>query len=75
MPKYRCDNKNCGLNGHIITVEKARITIVNGTALDRNDWCTDCGNKRTLLREPGMTSVVLGTNDQINRNRREGYGQ
>jgi len=74
MAKYKCNNKNCDLYEQLITVEKSRITIVNGTALDRNDWCPSCGEKRELIRKPGMTSVILGTNDQIKRNIREGHG-
>ena len=69
MSKYKCEDANCALYDQIISLIKARITIVNGTALDRNDWCTECKNKRTLIREPGMTTTIAGTNDQLLRTR------
>jgi hypothetical protein len=64
MPKYKCESANCVLYDQVISLNKARITIVNGTALDRNDWCPECENKRTLIREPGLTTTISGTNDQ-----------
>ncbi len=60
MPKYRCENNHCSDFGREITEVKARITIVNSTALDRNDWCPTCKQKRFLIRESGMTKHVYG---------------
>ena len=61
MPSYKCKNKDCELFDQLVTYQRARITIVNSTALDRNDWCAKCGSKSELIREPGMTKMVYGT--------------
>jgi len=65
MPKYKCESANCILYNQVISLNKARITIIDGKAVDKNDWCPECENKRTLIREPGMTSTISGTNDQL----------
>ena len=57
----KCKNVDCELFDQLITYQRARITIVNSTALDRNDWCAKCGSKSELIREPGMTKMVYGT--------------
>lgn len=67
MPKYRCDNEACENFGKEITELRARITIVNSTAHDRNDWCPVCKQRRLLIREPGMTTMVYGTDIKTRR--------
>lgn len=72
MPSYKCKNEDCSKFDELVSFDRARITIVNSTALDRNDYCEECKQKRELIRKPGITSTVLGTNDQMNRNKRNG---
>ena len=67
MPKYKCESANCVLFNQVISVSKAKITIVDGKAVDKNDWCPECENERTLIRESGMTTTIMGTNDQLLR--------
>lgn len=71
MPKYKCKNEDCQLFDQVISLAKSRITIVNGAAMDANDYCLECGNKRELVREPGMTTNIAGTNDQRLRMERQ----
>lgn len=71
MPKYRCTNQTCSQYNEIETIHGTRITIVNGTALDRNAYCKICGDKREVVREEGMTTMIAGTNDQRLRMERQ----
>ena len=71
MPKYKCKNGDCKLYDEVISMAKSRITIVNGTAIDGNDYCPECKQERELLREGGMTVNISGTNDQRLRMERQ----
>lgn len=71
MPKYRCTNQTCSQYNIIESINGTRITIVNGTALDRNAYCKVCGDKREVVREEGMTTNIAGTNDQRLRMERQ----
>jgi len=67
MPKYKCTNEECELFGEVYSIASARITIVNGRAMDRNTQCPNCSRDREVIREAGMTTHIAGTNDQRNR--------
>lgn len=67
MPKYRCDNKECKVFNETVYTFGTKIRIVNGEALDQNRFCPVCNNPREVVREPGMTVNIAGTNDQRNR--------
>ena len=71
MPKYKCVNEECDLYGEVYSIASARITIVNGTAMDQNTECPDCGEDRETVRESGMTTHIAGTNDQRLRMERQ----
>ena len=71
MPKYRCTNTTCTKFDEIESIDNTRITIVNGTALDRNAYCKVCGDKRDVVRDGGMTTMISGTNDQRLRMERQ----
>jgi len=67
MPKYKCTNVTCSKYNETESISSTRITIVNGTALDRNAYCPICGDLREVVREEGITTNIAGTNDQRNR--------
>ena len=67
MPKYKCINKECPEFDKVISESRTRITIVNGLAIDKYSLCPECGKDREVVREPGMTTNIAGTNDQRNR--------
>ena len=67
MPKYKCVNKDCEYFDREIEVHGTRIVIVNNKAIDESTKCFNCGQDRVVVREPGMTTNIAGTNDQRNR--------
>lgn len=68
MPKFKCVNKDCSMFDVEQDNPGGRITIVNGKAFDKNQACPTCGKNRIVVREPGMTTFISGTNDQLLRN-------
>lgn len=71
MPKYKCINPECTYFNRIIDVHSTRIIIENGKAVDKSARCFSCDDTRELIREPGMTTMIAGTNDQELRKKRE----
>lgn len=67
MAKYKCEFQECPLFDKEVKAFNARIVIKNGKAVDPNDYCPECGSPRKLIRAPGMTTHIAGTNDQKNR--------
>lgn len=64
MPKYKCTNITCTKYDEIEVVHGTRISVVDGEVIDRNAYCKVCGDKREVVREPGITTMIAGTNDQ-----------
>lgn len=71
MPKYKCTNPECMYFDRSIDVYATKIVIENGKAVDKSAKCFNCNNTRELIREPGITTMIAGTNDQELRKRRE----
>jgi hypothetical protein len=67
MPKYKCENIDCKVNGQTVYTFGTKIRIINGEAVDENRFCPVCNKPREVVREPGMTINIAGTNDQRNR--------
>ena len=71
MPKYKCVNKDCEYFDRVMDVYDTRILIVNGEAIDKSQICFCCGDMRGSVREPGITTMIAGTNDQRLRMERQ----
>lgn len=67
MPRYKCTNDECRFFDEIVDIHSTKIVIRNGEAVDVNQKCNLCGSDRVVVREPGMTTNIAGTNDQRNR--------
>ena len=71
MPKYKCTNPECSYFDRIVEVYATRIIIEGEKAVDKSARCFSCNCDRELIREPGMTTMIAGTNDQELRKKRE----
>ena len=67
MPKYKCTNEECDYFNREIEVHGTRLKIVNNEVVDESGKCFNCGSDRVVVREPGITTNIAGTNDQRNR--------
>lgn len=67
MPKYVCKNKECPHYLEVMTVHGTKISIVGDKVIDKNRVCFYCGDDRDVVRDPGMTTTIAGTNDQLNK--------
>ena len=71
MPKYKCTNESCDYLDRVMTVHGTKIRIIDGKAVDLARACFNCGNDREDVREPGITTMISGTNDQRLRMERQ----
>ena len=71
MPKYKCTNEDCPKYNETEYVIGGKIKIIDGEAVTEGQACPECGSKREVIRESGMTTHIAGTNDQRLRMERQ----
>jgi len=64
--KFFCENKHCGNLYEIVEVRRAKIQIVDGKVICKEQICEVCKQKMKIIREAGYT-IAMSKNADICR--------